>query len=53
VVMTNAKVEGVYGYPNVLLFTLGFSIVALLLSYSVQYVWGMEPRAIAYKLLSI
>ncbi len=27
----------------VILFTLGFGVVALLFSYSAQYIWGMEP----------
>ena len=40
----NSEAKRFLSYQNVIIgFTLGFSIVALLLSYSAQYVWGIEP----------
>lgn len=40
----NVKARRLPSYPNVIVFlTLGFSIVALLLSYSAQYIWEIEP----------
>jgi len=38
------KVKRLPSYQSVvILLTLGFSLVALILSYSAQYIWGIEP----------